>query len=140
MKKLVCCFFAAVIAVITAGAQELLIQENSFYAVPAAGQSEIIINFTGTQSVLVSINGTVTVQLLPGEITKVVVNNGKVSIGAETYYYTPKNGWANWGKASSFELDASAQSVIVRISNRANGNITIAQMNVKPLQMQSSGD
>jgi hypothetical protein len=135
MKKFVCCLFITAIVIITAGAQELLVQESSFYVVPVTGQSEIIINFVGSQSVLVSINGTTTMQLMPGEITKVVVNNGNISIGAETYYYTPKTGWARWGKAALFELDTSAQSVIIQISNRINGNITITQMKAKPLQI-----
>jgi hypothetical protein len=138
MKKLVCCFFVAVIAVITAGAQELLVQENSFCAVPGEGQSEVIINFIGTQSILVSINGKIAMQLLPGEITKVVVNNGRFSIRAETYYFTPKTGWANWGRPALFEIDTFTQNIIIRVSNRANGNITITQMNAKPLKTQGS--
>jgi hypothetical protein len=136
MKKLICCLFVSVIAVITAGAQDLLVPESNFSVVPREGQSEIIINFIGTQSILVSINGVKTMHLMPGEITKFVINNGSVSIEAETFYYTSKTGWARWGRTASFDINPYSQSVQIRISNRANGNITISQMSAKPLEMQ----
>jgi len=146
MKRFVCCIFAAFIAVTTALAQEpaRLISRNDFGAVAQEGQSELIINCTRTikiinsdfkyvnSSIVVSVNGSIAAHLYEGEVTKVIVNNGNVSIEAQSYGYSDTNGWYTSGKASSIVVNPNSQSIQIEVNQ--TGISTNAKINIAGIQ------
>jgi hypothetical protein len=142
MKKLVFWLFAFTIAVSMAWAQEPLVPKPDFGAVPRSGQSEIVINNTSRHSILVSINGTRAAHLMPGEVAKVIVNNGSISVEAQRLVYTNKQGWVNPGagaKAASLVLNPNSQSIQLNVdASGISGNASIRQTGTKSLQTQSS--
>jgi hypothetical protein len=142
MKKFVCCFFIFVIMAMAAWTQELerLIPKSDFGAVPRAGQSELIINCATTSSsvtILVSINGARAAHLTRGEVTKIIVNNGSISVEAQTYYYNRRNGWVSYGKVASLILNADSQSIQIRVGGNGIGP-SIRQTRTTSLQAQNS--
>jgi hypothetical protein len=145
MKRFICFLFVTFIVAVAAWAQEPLVPKSDFGAVPRAGQSEIIINNTGRyQTILVSINGARAAHLMSGEITKIIVNNGSVSLEAQSYGYHKKNGWIPTGNAASLILNPNSQSIQIQIKNRYNSfsgkfNASISLGETKSLQTQGSG-
>jgi hypothetical protein len=136
MKNFVCCFFVAVIAVAAWSQEpERLVPKSDFGAVPRAGQSELIINYTGSLTVLVSINGAKAAHLMPGEITKIIVNNGSISVEANPYLLY-RDGWRSMGRTVSLILNPNSQSIQLEV--RGNTNTRISQTGTTSLQAQNS--
>jgi hypothetical protein len=149
MKKFVCCFFVTVIAVaVYAQEPERLVPKSDFGAVPRAGQSELIINCSldastgAAASILVSINGARAAHLTNGEITKIIVNNGSISVEAQTYVYNSRNrSWLPSGAVKSLILNPNSQSIQIQVSSKYsmwNGTSTNINQDITSLQAQNS--
>jgi len=138
VKKFICCFFAAFIAA-TAWTQEPLVPKSDFSAVARAGQSELIFENKARDPILVSINGARAAHLFPGEITKIIVNNGSVSIEAQTYTFNNKRGWRAEGKAAWLIITPDSQSFKLLLNNNTHEDARIILSETKPLQTQNSG-
>jgi len=138
VKKSICCFFIAFIAA-AAWTQEPLVPKRDFSAVPGAGQSELIFENKARDPILVSINGSRAAHLFPGEITKIIVNNGKVSIEAQTYTYNNKRGWRAEGKAAWLIINPDSQSIKLQVNNNTHEDARIILRETIPLQTQNSG-
>jgi hypothetical protein len=143
MKKFVCCLFVTVIAAVAAWSQEpeRLVPKSDFGAVPRAGQSELIISFPAIvygRTILVSINGARAAHLMRGEITKIIVNNGSVSVEAQPYRYNNRRGWELYARAASLVLNPNSQSIQIQIDSAVNGNAFISQTGTTSLQAQNS--
>jgi PBP1b-binding outer membrane lipoprotein LpoB len=147
MKKFVCFLFVIFIVTASAWTQEPLVPKSDFGAVPRAGQSELIINFSsgwGKTSILISINGARAAHLMPGETTKIIVNNGSVSVEAQTYVFNNRNGWGPINNVSSLVLNPNSQSIQIRVYNADGVTFSrfarIRQTGIQSLQTQNSGN
>jgi len=118
MKKLICCIFVFVVTVkMTWAQQEPLIPKPDFGVNANEGQSELIItNIAYRLTILVTINGARAAHLWPGEIAKIVVNNGIVTVEAQVYDYNKHRGWYPDGAASSLVINADSQSIRIQVN------------------------
>jgi len=139
MKKLFCCIFVFAATVTMAWAQkEPLVPKPGFSANAGAGQSELVItNIAKRLTILVSINGTRTAHLWPGEIAKIIVNNGLVTVEAQVFDYDKRRGWYPDGAASSLVLNADSQSIRVQVNKDSRERAYVILSTTTPLGTQN---